>query len=350
MSFLTKDFDYDLPKELIAQFPSENRGQSRLLVYHQTTGIIEHKQFPDLIDYLLPTDILVVNDSKVIPARLWATDPASGKQIELLLIHRITYNLWTALTRPAKRCQPGMTLSIGYDKMLARIVDKLEGSRRQIEFSYTGDWNDLLAELGEMPVPPYIKRNSESNDLKQLDKSRYQTVYAQYHGSIAAPTAGLHFSEEIIQKIKDKGIKIVAVTLHVGPGTFQPVRVDKIIDHKMEPEYYTVSQETAEMINTAKRNQQRIVVVGTTATRTLETVTDEHGLVYPGEGWSGIFIYPGYKFKVVDVLLTNFHLPQSTLLMLVSAFAGKEKILQVYQEAIREKYRFYSYGDAMLII
>jgi S-adenosylmethionine:tRNA ribosyltransferase-isomerase len=337
---LTSDYNYDLPKELIAQFPPENRGESRLLVYHRDTGKIEHKQFQDLIDYLLPTDILVVNNSRVIPARLWATDPASGKSIELLLILRINDKLWTALTRPAKLCQVGTTLSIGHDTMLAKIVDIFEGSRRQIEFSYTGDWNDLLAELGEMPVPPYIKRKSDTAELKQLDKDRYQTVYAKYEGSIAAPTAGLHFSEELLKKITDKGIKIAAVTLHVGVGTFQPVRAERIADHKIEPEYYSVLHETAEMINTAKKNQQRIVVVGTTATRTLETVADEHGIVSPGEGWASIFIYPGYKFKVADVLLTNFHLPQSTLLMLASAFAGKEKLLQV----------FYSYGDAMLII
>lgn len=347
---LTADFDYHLPKELIAQFPPEKRGQSRLLVYHRDTDSIEHKQFPDLIEYLHSTDILVVNNSKVIPARLWATDSVSGKQIELLLLHRIKDNSWSTLTRPAKRCQLGVTLSIGNGKMEAKIVSKLEGSRREIQFDYTGDWNQLLSELGEMPVPPYIKRKDDNKKLKELDRSRYQTVYARYDGSIAAPTAGLHFSEELLQKIKDKGIKIISVTLHVGPGTFQPVRVDQIIDHKMEPEYYTVSRETTEIINSAKKNRQRIVVVGTTAIRTLETVSDEQGVVYPGEGWASIFIYPGYKFKIVDMLLTNFHLPQSTLLMLVSAFVGREQILQVYQEAIHEKYRFYSYGDAMLII
>ncbi|MDI6784708.1 MAG: tRNA preQ1(34) S-adenosylmethionine ribosyltransferase-isomerase QueA [bacterium] len=350
MHLLLSDFDYHLPKELIAQFPPEKRGQSRLLVYHRDHGRIEHRQFPDLLEYLHPTDILVVNDSKVIPARLWATEPDTGKQIELLLIHRIKENIWSALTRPAKRCQPGVTVSIGNGKMQAKIINKLAGSRREIEFTYNGDWNQLLAELGEMPVPPYIKRNSDKIELKQLDKSRYQTIYAKYNGSIAAPTAGLHFSEELLQKIQEKGVQIVAVTLHVGPGTFQPVRTERIADHKLEPEYYLVPKETAEIINTAKRNKQRIVVVGTTATRTLETVADENGLVHPKEGWAGIFIYPGYEFKIVDILLTNFHLPQSTLLMLVSAFAGKEKILQVYQVAIREKYRFYSYGDAMLIL
>ncbi|MCX7918453.1 MAG: tRNA preQ1(34) S-adenosylmethionine ribosyltransferase-isomerase QueA [bacterium] len=347
---LTAEFDYYLPKELIAQFPTEKRGQSRLLVYHRTTGNIEHKLFPDLVEYLNSNDILVVNDSRVIPARLWATDSVSGNQIELLLIHRIKNDRWIALTRPAKRCQPGIILSIGNGKIQAKIVSKLEGSRREIEFRYSGDWNQLLSEFGEMPVPPYIKRKSDSVKLKQLDKSRYQTVYAKYNGSIAAPTAGLHFSEELIEKIKNKGVKIVAITLHVGPGTFQPVRVKQISEHKMESEYYSVSKQAAEMINTAKKNQHRIVVVGTTATRTLETVADEQGWIHPGQGWSNLFIYPGYKFKIVDALLTNFHLPQSTLLMLVSAFAGREQILQVYQEAIREKYRFYSYGDAMLII
>jgi len=356
MSFLTKDFDYYLPKELIAQFPPEQRGQSRLLVYHRDTGTIEHRQFPDLLEYLKLTDILVVNDSKVIPARLWATESASGKQIELLLIHRIKENIWSALTRPAKRCQPAVTFSIGNGKMQAKIINKLAGSRREIEFRYTGDWDELLSELGEMPVPPYIKRGRSEvtspvvEQRKKLDRIRYQTVYAKYNGSIAAPTAGLHFSEELLQKIKDKGIQIVSVTLHVGPGTFQPVRAERITDHKMEPEYYIVSSETAEIINSAKKNRQRIVVVGTTATRTLENVADDNGLVQPKEGWADIFIYPGYEFKIVDILLTNFHLPQSTLLMLVSAFAGKEKILEGYQAAIQQKYRFYSYGDAMLIL
>ncbi|MFB3896314.1 MAG: tRNA preQ1(34) S-adenosylmethionine ribosyltransferase-isomerase QueA [bacterium] len=347
---LTKDFDFTLPPELIAQRPPEHRGESRLLVYHRDTGQIEHCRFPELVEFLRPDDVLVVNDSKVIPARLWAVDPATGKQIELLLVHRIKDNRWTALTRPAKRCQPGIELDIGNGKLKSKIVSRLEGSRREIAFNYSGDWHELLAELGEMPVPPYIKRKLDSGELKQLDKSRYQTVYAKYDGSIAAPTAGLHFSEPILQLIKDKGITVTSVTLHVGPGTFLPVRADRITDHIIEPEYYTVSPQTAEIINKAKQNHQRIVAVGTTATRTLETVADEHGIVYPGEGWAGIFIYPGYQFKVVESLLTNFHLPQSTLLMLVSAFAGRDRILKVYQEAIREKYRFYSYGDAMLIL
>lgn len=360
----TKDFNFILPPEFIAQYPPEHRGESRLLVYHRDTGQIEHRRFPELIEFLRPDDVLVVNDSKVIPARLWATDPSTGKQMELLLVHRIENDRWAALTRPAKRCQPGMTLLLQRSRgevsspdlgqsnstSTAKIISKLEGSRREIEFQYTGDWNQVLSEFGEMPVPPYIKRKSDSGELKQLDKSRYQTVYAKYDGSIAAPTAGLHFSDQILQQIKDKGITVTSVTLHVGPGTFLPVRADRITDHTIEPEYYTVSSQTAEIINTAKKNHRRIVVVGTTATRTLETVADKQGIVYPGEGWAGIFIYPGYQFKVVDTLLTNFHLPQSTLLMLVSAFAGKDQILKVYQEAIQEKYRFYSYGDAMLIL
>ncbi len=345
---LTSEFDYYLPKELIAQIPLEKRDQSRLMILHRDTGQIEHKIFSDILDFLKPNDVLVVNDSKVFPARLYGTSQKTGGAVEVLLVKRLSENRWSAMTSPGKRTREGAKLSFGNGKLHAEILSIAGDGNREIQFHYEGTWESVIAELGVMPVPPYIKRSPEMKAVLELDKTRYQTVYAKEEGSIAAPTAGLHFTPELLDKIKNKGINIAKVTLHVGTGTFLPVKTEKIEDHPMHSEMFTLSPETAGQIQTARQKGGRVIAVGTTACRVLETVSNSQGGVLACTGETDIFIYPGYQFKIVDGLVTNFHLPKSTLLMLLSAFAGKEKIMQAYQEAISQKYRFYSYGDAML--
>lgn len=339
----TSDFYFDLPEELIAQDPLEDRSSSRLLVLEKGTGKIQHKHFTDIIDYLLPGDCLVLNNTKVIPARLLGEKEDTGAAVEVLLLKRKEDNLWETLVKPGKKCRPGARLSFGDGRLKAQVLELLEEGNRLIRFSYEGIWEEVLDSLGEMPLPPYITHKLE-------DKNRYQTVYAKYEGSAAAPTAGLHFTKQLLQKIEAKGIKLAYVTLHVGLGTFRPVKVEDISAHHMHSEYYQVSREAAEQINTAKENGHRIICVGTTSCRTLESAASEQGRVKEGCGDTDIFIYPGYRFKITDGLITNFHLPESTLVMLVSALAGKENVLQAYQEAVKERYRFFSFGDATLII
>ncbi len=347
---LKSEFNFELPKELIAQMPPETRGRSRLLVVHRETGTWEHRSFLDLPNYLNPGDLLVVNDSKVIPARLYGHNEKTGGFIELLLIERVEETRWLAMVHPGRRCRMGMKLTFGNGKLKGEVVPSRDEYYREIEFAYEGTWESILAELGAMPVPPYIKRSPEMKDLLEMDRDRYQTVYAKDEGSIAAPTAGLHFTEELLESLKAKGIPIARVTLHVGTGTFLPVKTDNIEDHPMHEEKFTLSPETVEAIHQTHAAGKRVIAVGTTSTRVLESVADDLGHLKPVTSSTRIFIYPGYKFKVVDALITNFHLPESTLVMLVSALAGKETIFKAYQEAISQKYRFYSYGDAMLII
>jgi len=347
---LKSEFNFELPKELIAQVPPEKRGQSRLMVLHRETGELEHKIFTALPDYLNPGDLLVVNDSKVIPARLYGKNEKTGGAIELLLIERVGVNRWLAMVHPGRRCRMGMQLSFGEGKLKGEVVPSRDDYYREIEFTYEGTWESVLAELGAMPVPPYIKRSPEMKALLQLDRDRYQTVYAKEEGSIAAPTAGLHFTEDLLNTLKTKGINIARVTLHVGTGTFLPVKTDNIEDHPMHEERFTLTKETVEAIHQTHAAGKRVIAVGTTTTRVLESAVDESGRLKPVATSTRIFIYPGYKFKVIDALITNFHLPESTLVMLVSALAGKENILNAYHEAIAQQYRFYSYGDAMLII
>ena len=338
------DFYYDLPEELIAQDPLSDRSSSRLMVLDKETGEIEHKIFRDIVDYLKPGDCLVVNDTKVIPARLIGTKVDTGAAIEVLLLKRLEdrQDTWEVLVKPGKKAKVGAKISFGEGKLIGEIIDIVEEGNRLIQFTYDGIFEEILDELGQMPLPPYITHKLE-------DKNRYQTVYAKYEGSAAAPTAGLHFTKELLEKIKEKGIKIAHVTLHVGLGTFRPVKVENILEHHMHSEFYMVDEEDANMINECRANGGRVIAVGTTSTRTLETVTDENGIVHPGSGWTQIFIYPGYQFKAIDCLITNFHLPESTLLMLVSALAGRENILNAYNKAVEEKYRFFSFGDAMFI-
>ncbi len=338
------DFYYDLPEELIAQDPLSDRSSSRLMVLDKETGEIEHKIFRDIVDYLRPGDCLVVNDTKVIPARLIGTKADTGATIEVLLLKRLEdrQDTWEVLVKPGKKAKVGAKISFGEGKLIGEIIDIVEEGNRLIQFTYDGIFEEILDELGQMPLPPYITHKLE-------DKNRYQTVYAKYEGSAAAPTAGLHFTKELLEKIKEKGIKIAHVTLHVGLGTFRPVKVENILEHHMHSEFYMVDEEDANMINECRANGGRVIAVGTTSTRTLETVTDENGIVHPGSGWTQIFIYPGYQFKAIDCLITNFHLPESTLLMLVSALAGRENILNAYNKAVEEKYRFFSFGDAMFI-
>lgn len=338
------DFYYDLPEELIAQDPLSDRSSSRLMVLDKETGEIEHKIFRDIVDYLKPGDCLVVNDTKVIPARLIGTKADTGATIEVLLLKRLEdrQDTWEVLVKPGKKAKVGAKISFGEGKLIGEIIDIVEEGNRLIQFTYDGIFEEILDELGQMPLPPYITHKLE-------DKNRYQTVYAKYEGSAAAPTAGLHFTKELLEKIKEKGIKIAHVTLHVGLGTFRPVKVENILEHHMHSEFYMVDEEDANMINECRANGGRVIAVGTTSTRTLETVTDENGIVHPGSGWTQIFIYPGYQFKAIDCLITNFHLPESTLLMLVSALAGRENILNAYNKAVEEKYRFFSFGDAMFI-
>ena len=336
------DFYFDLPEELIAQDPLEDRSSSRLLVLDQETGETSHHIFKEVINYLNPGDCLVLNNTKVIPARLIGHKEDTGAAIEVLLLKRKENDIWETLVKPGKKCKPGTKIVFGEGLLHATVLETVEDGNRLIRFSYEGIFEEILDRLGEMPLPPYITH-------KLQDKNRYQTVYAKYEGSAAAPTAGLHFTKELLRQIEEKGIDIAYVTLHVGLGTFRPVKVDNILEHHMHSEFYQVTKEAADKINKAKKEGHRVICVGTTSCRTVESAADENGMVKEGCDNTEIFIYPGYKFKVLDALITNFHLPESTLVMLVSALAGREHILNAYEEAIREKYRFFSFGDAMLI-
>lgn len=338
----TKDFYYDLPEELIAQHPMENREESKLLIMDKKTGDIKHTLFKNIIDYLNPGDTLVLNDTRVLPARLFGSRTGKEEKIEFLLLKRIGENTWESLVKPGKKAKIGAKIEFGSGILKGKIVDIGEEGTRIIEFDYKGIFEEELDKLGEMPLPPYITEMLE-------DRERYQTVYSKNPGSAAAPTAGLHFTVELLDKIKKKNVNIVYLTLHVGLGTFRPVKVENILDHHMHSEYYHLSGEAAETINKTKMNGGKIISVGTTSTRTLETIGDENGLLKESSGWTDIFIYPGYKFKVVDSLITNFHLPESTLLMLVSALSTRENILNAYKIAIENNYRFFSFGDAMFI-
>ena len=337
-----KDFDYDLPEELIAQDPLEDRSSSRLMVLDKKTGEVSHHIFKEIIKYLRPGDCLVLNNTKVIPARLYGVKEGTMAKIEILLLKRKQNDVWETLVKPGKKAKPGTKIIFGDGILTGEVIDVVDDGNRLIQFSYDGIFEEILDKLGQMPLPPYITHQLE-------DKNRYQTVYAKHTGSAAAPTAGLHFTKELLNEVKEKGVDIAEVTLHVGLGTFRPVKVDNVLDHHMHSEFYMVSQEAADKINNAKKNGGRIISVGTTSTRTLESAADENGMLHECSGWTDIFIYPGYKFKVIDCLITNFHLPQSTLVMLVSALAGREHILSAYKKAVEEKYRFFSFGDAMFI-
>ena len=336
-----KEFYYDLPEELIAQVPIQKRDESRLMVLDRNNKTIEHKIFKDLIEYLKPGDCLVRNNTKVIPARIYGKKE-TGANVEFLLLNNIEGDVWEAIVRPGNKLHVGTKVTFGEGILNAEILDVMEGGTRKIKFTYNGIFNEILDQIGLMPLPPYIHE-----ELKEKD--RYQTVYAKYQGSAAAPTAGLHFTEELLEKIREKGVEIANVTLHVGIGTFRPVKVEKIEEHHMHSEHYYIKKEDAEKINNAKKNGGRIISVGTTSCRVLESIADENGFVKEIEGDTSIFIYPGYKFKCIDALITNFHLPESTLLMLVSALAGKDYIMKAYKEAVEQKYRFFSFGDAMFI-
>ena len=338
------DFYYDLPEELIAQDPLADRSSSRLMVLDKKTGRTEHRIFKDIIEYLNPGDCLVINDTKVIPARLIGEKEETGAAIEVLLLKRKEdmVNTWEVLVKPGKKAKPGTRISFGNGKLVGEVIDIVEEGDRLIQFSFDGIFEEILDELGQMPLPPYITHKLE-------DKNRYQTVYAKHEGSAAAPTAGLHFTNELLAEIEAKGVKIARVTLHVGLGTFRPVKVENILDHHMHSEYYEISEEAADTINSVKQSGGRIIAVGTTSTRTLESVADTHGCIKPCRGWTDIFIYPGYEFKAIDCLITNFHLPESTLIMLVSALAGKDNVMAAYREAVENRYRFFSFGDAMFI-
>ncbi len=338
----TSDFYYELPEELIAQHPIKNREESRLLILDKDTGNIEHRKFKDIIDYLNEGDCLVLNDTKVIPARLFGNREGKDEKIEFLLLKNIEGNRWETLVKPGKKVRPGRKILFGDGLLVANVLSIEEGGTRIVEFHYDGIFEEVLDRLGEMPLPPYIKEKLE-------DRDRYQTVYAKHEGSAAAPTAGLHFTKELLNQIEEKKVNIAYLTLHVGLGTFRPVKVENIEEHHMHSEYYELNEEAAEKINLTKKNGGRIIAVGTTSVRTLETIATLKGKILPHKGWTDIFIYPGYKFKAVDCLITNFHLPESTLLMLVSAFAGREKILKAYNVAVENRYRFFSFGDAMFI-
>ncbi len=338
----TKDYYYDLPKELIAQDPLEDRSSSRLMVLGKKSGEVSHHHFRDILDYLRPGDCLVINNTRVIPARLIGTKKETGAHVEILLLRRKKDDIWETLVKPGKKLRPGAEVTFGDGSLTATILDVVEGGDRLVQFHYDGIFEEVLDRLGEMPLPPYIKH-------KLKDRDRYNTVYAKFDGSAAAPTAGLHFTKELLEEVKEKGVNIAQVTLHVGLGTFRPVKVDDVREHEMHTEWYRVTQETADLINQTKENGGRIIAVGTTSVRTLETVADENGHMKAQEGDTSIFIYPGYKWKVVDGLITNFHLPESTLIMLVSSFAGREHVLAAYKEAVKERYRFFSFGDAMYI-
>lgn len=335
------DFNYYLPEELIAQTPIEKRDESRLMVLDKNTGEIEHKIFRDIIDYLQPGDCLVRNNTKVIPARLYGKKE-TGANVEFVLLKNLEGDIWEAMVRPGNKLHSGAKVIFGDGLLRAEILETLQDGTRKVKFEYDGIFNEILDKIGLMPLPPYIHESLKDND-------RYQTVYAKYEGSAAAPTAGLHFTDELLKKIEEKGISIANVTLHVGIGTFRPVKEKNIEDHQMHTEHYYIKQEDADKINKAKLSGNRVIAVGTTSCRTIETIADEKGLVKACEGDTGIYIYPGYKFKCLDALITNFHLPESTLIMLVSALAGRENILNAYNEAVKEKYKFFSFGDAMFI-
>lgn len=335
----TSDFYFDLPQELIAQDPLEDRSSSRLLLVNKNTGETKHEVFRSVIDYLYPGDCLVLNNTKVIPARLLGQKEGTGAAVELLLLKRREGDVWETLVHPGKKLKPGVRVSFGDGRLKGEILDVVEEGNRLVKFEYEGIFEEVLDSLGEMPLPPYITH-------KLQDKNRYQTVYAKYDGSAAAPTAGLHFTKELLRQIEEKGVRLAFVTLHVGLGTFRPVKADEITEHHMHSEYYQVSEEAARIINETKQAGGRVICVGTTSCRTVESAADSNGIVEPGCGNTEIFIYPGYRFKVLDCLITNFHLPESTLVMLVSALAGREHVLHAYEEAIKEKYRFFSFGDA----
>ena len=337
-----EDFNFDLPEELIAQDPLEDRSSSRLLVLDKETGKTEHHVFREIIDYLETGDCLVINDTKVIPARLIGSKIGTDAKIEVLLLKRKENDVWETLVKPGKKAKIGTRISFGDGLLVGEVVDIVEEGNRLIHFEYEGIFEEILDRLGQMPLPPYITHQLE-------DKNRYQTVYAKHSGSAAAPTAGLHFTPELLKKIEEKGVQIARVTLHVGLGTFRPVKVDNILEHHMHSEFYQIEEEAAEKINTAKANGKRVIAVGTTSCRTIESAAKEDGTIAPVSGWTDIFIYPGYQFKVLDCLITNFHLPESTLVMLVSALAGREHVLNAYEEAIKERYRFFSFGDALFI-
>lgn len=337
-----EDFNFDLPEELIAQDPLEDRSSSRLLVLDKETGKTEHHVFREIIEYLEAGDCLVINDTKVIPARLIGSKIGTDAKIEVLLLKRKENDVWETLVKPGKKAKIGTRISFGDGLLVGEVVDIVEEGNRLIHFEYEGIFEEILDRLGQMPLPPYITHQLE-------DKNRYQTVYAKHSGSAAAPTAGLHFTPELLKKIEEKGVQIARVTLHVGLGTFRPVKVDNILEHHMHSEFYQIEEEAAEKINTAKANGKRVIAVGTTSCRTIESAAKEDGTIAPVSGWTDIFIYPGYQFKVLDCLITNFHLPESTLVMLVSALAGREHVLNAYEEAIEERYRFFSFGDAMFI-
>ncbi len=338
----TSDFYFDLPEELIAQDPLEDRTGSRLLVLDKDSGQTEHHVFRDILDMVGPGDCMVLNNTKVIPARLYGSKEDTGAGIEILLLKRLEKDLWECLVKPGKKCKPGARMVFGDGRLRAEIKETKEDGNRLIAFEYDGIWEEVLDALGEMPLPPYITH-------KLQDKNRYQTVYAKYEGSAAAPTAGLHFTRDLLEQIEAKGVKIAYVTLHVGLGTFRPVKVEDVTNHHMHSEYYEVTEETARLVNETKAAGGRIICVGTTSCRTVESASTEDGVLHAGCGNTEIFIYPGYKFKVLDALITNFHLPESTLVMLVSALAGKEQVLDAYKEAVEERYRFFSFGDAMFV-
>lgn len=338
----TSDFYFDLPEELIAQDPLIDRTSSRLLVLDKKTGETSHHIFRDIVDMVNPGDCLVLNDTKVIPARLYGTKQDTGAGIEILLLKRLEKDVWECLVKPGKKCKPGAKIVFGDGRLIGEIIETKEDGNRLICFSYEGIWEEVLDALGEMPLPPYITH-------KLQDKNRYQTVYAKYEGSAAAPTAGLHFTKDLLKQLEDKGVKLAYVTLHVGLGTFRPVKVEDVTNHHMHSEFYQVSPETAQIVNETKANGGRVICVGTTSCRTVESAGTPEGILKPGSGNTEIFIYPGYQFKILDALITNFHLPESTLVMLVSALAGKEHVLNAYETAISEGYRFFSFGDAMFI-
>lgn len=337
-----KDFDYELPEELIAQDPLEHRDESRLMILNKNTGEVEHHIFRDIVDRLNPGDCLVINNTKVIPARLYGVREETGAKIEVLLLKRGENDVWETLVKPGKKCRIGTKISFGEGLLIGEVVGVVEEGNRLIKFTYEGIFEEILDQLGQMPLPPYI-----THELK--DRNRYQTVYARHEGSAAAPTAGLHFTKELLEEIRAKGVEIAEVTLHVGLGTFRPVKVETIEEHHMHSEFYMISAEAAEKINRAKDEGHRVICVGTTSCRTIESAADENGRLRETSGWTEIFIYPGYRFKILDCLITNFHLPQSTLVMLVSALAGKDHVMAAYEEAVKERYRFFSFGDAMFI-
>ena len=337
-----KEFYYDLPEELIAQDPLADRSSSRLLTLDKNSGAFSHHVFRDIVDYLNPGDCLVINNTKVIPARLMGEKEGTGAGIEVLLLKRKENDVWETLVKPGKKARPGARISFGNGLLVGEVVDVVEEGNRLIKFEYEGIFEEILDQLGQMPLPPYITHRLE-------DKNRYQTVYAKHDGSAAAPTAGLHFTPELLEIIKAKGVKVAEVTLHVGLGTFRPVKVENILEHHMHSEFYMVEEDQAAIINETKKNGGRVICVGTTSCRTLESATGEDGILRAGSGWTEIFIYPGYKFKILDALITNFHLPESTLLMLVSALAGRDNVMAAYEEAVKERYRFFSFGDAMFI-